>query len=315
MKIINIALSLLALAATVASCSDSNDELPMMEPQSEISASFRLSMPNEIGTRADGDVENSTFMLEWTIFDVTDGNPKIFSSGSQPLESLADDPTVELQLIKEMQYKITFCAYDSRHRSFAHYEDGKIIVDYSAAGSIQLGDDLFTGASDTFKATRDLYVKEVKLTRPFAQLNWGSSDLDAVTVAPYLDGTFAAVTVENGLYQTLDLLTGEYSDPVEGAVTFHNFDCGEQKEKSQGISMFGEGYLLLASNLLLVGSEASVNCKMTFTGNVEAVATVSNAPMKRNYRTNIYGSLISDPRSLILSIDESFLGNKDFTGF
>lgn len=317
MKTINIALSLLTMAAAMASCSDSYDELPVAEPQTEITASFRISVPTEAGTRADGDEATGQYTLEWTVFDVTDSaNPKIFIKDSKTLESLSAEQTLELQLIKEMQYKITFCAYNAGHQSFAHYDEGKVMVNYSAAGSIQLGDDLFIAASDTFKATRDLHEETVTLTRPFAQLNWGASDLEAITVSPYLEGTTACVTVESGLYQTLDLLTGEYSDPVDGAFTFDAFDCSKLPDVEHDIPMYKEKYRLLASNLLLIGeNSATIDCKMTFSGNIDAVAEVKNAPLEKNFRTNIYGGLISDPASLNLSINDYFEDGKDVTSF
>lgn len=319
MKTINVALSLLAIAAAVASCSDSYDELPVAESQTNITASFHISVPTETGTRADGDEVSSQYILEWTVFDVTDSaDPKIFIKGEKSLESLAADQTVELQLIKEMQYKITFCAYDNSHKTFAHYEDGMIKVDYSKAESIQIGDDIYTAASDSFEAVKDMEEIKVTLTRPFAQLNWGASDLHAITVSPYLNGTTACVTVESGLYHTLDLLTGEYSDPINEAFTFKAFDCGNLTEVDQdhGIPMYQDKYRLLASNLLLIGDNpATINCKMTFSGNIDAVATVANAPLEKNYRTNIYGGLISDPASLNLSINEYFEGSEEVTNF
>lgn len=317
MKTINIASSLLVMAAAFTSCSDTYDELPAVDSQEEITASFSISVPAEAGTRSDANVAENSYTLEWTVFDMTDSeNPKIFTSGKKSIESLSASQTIEVRLIKEMIYKITFCAYDSTHQSFARYDKGKVRINYAEAKSIQIGDDLFTGFTETFMATKEIYKKSVVLRRPFAQLNWGSSDLEAITVAPCLKGTSASVTVGSGLYQTLDLLTGKYSDPMDGEFTFRAFDCGDLPKVEHGIPMYQDQYRLLASNLLLVGdSPVAVNCRLAFSGNVEVVAMVANVPLEKNFRTNIYGGLITNPASINLAINEYFEKSNDVTEF
>lgn len=316
MKTINIALSILAAAATLTSCSDYSDEIPANINRTPAKASFHISIPTESGTRADEEVSGTDYTLEWTVFEITDnGDPKIFTAGTKPIESLSAIQDIDLQLVNNTQYKITFCAYDDNHRSFAHYDNGKVKVDYAAAGSIQIGDDLFTGSSAVFRATGEDHTESVRLRRPFAQLNWGSADLESSTVSPYLSGTKASVTVEATLYQTLDLFSGEFSDPLAG-FTFSEFDCSKLSEADHGIKMYEKDYRLLASNLMLIGSgTATVNCKMTFTGNVEAEAMATNAPLTQNFRTNIYGSLISNSAEISLSISEFFEDGINVTKF
>lgn len=309
MKTINIAISFLAMASIMASCSE---ELPLDEPRSEATASFSISVPSEVGTRADANPLDGVLTLEWTVFELTDnGSPRIFTSGTRPIESVSEEQTLELRLSTGMQYKITFCAYNNEHRSFAYYDNGKVKVNYAAADIIQIGDDLFTGCSSIFTANDEGHDETVVLRRPFAQLNWGASDLETPTVAPYLKGSTGSVTVESELFQTYDLFTEEMIDPVDGSFTFKEFDCSILSNETLGIPLFETKYRLLASNLLLIGKDkTTINCKMTFSGNVEAEAVVSGAPMAPNYRTNIYGGLISDPRSITLSLENSF----DFDG-
>lgn len=316
MKTINIAISILAAVASLASCSDYSDEIPANINRTPAKASFHISIPGESGTRADEEVTGADYTLEWTVFEITDkGEPKIFSTGRKTIESLTAIQDVDLQLVNDIQYKITFCAYDDNHRSFAHYDNGKVEVDYAAADSIQIGDDLFIGASASFRATGEDHTESVRLSRPFAQLNWGSADLESSTVSPYLSGTKASVTVEATLYQTLDLFSGEFSDSLEG-FTFSEFDCSRLSDADHGIKMYEKDYRLLASNLILIGSGTStINCKMTFTGNVEVEATVANAPLTPNFRTNIYGSLISNSAGITLSVNEFFEDNINVTEF
>lgn len=316
MKTINIALSILAAAASLASCSDYSDEIPVNINRTPAKASFHISIPTETGTRADEDASGEVYTLEWTVFEIDDkGIPKIFSTGRKPIESLTAIQDIDLQLVNNTQYKITFCAYDSTHRSFAHYDNGKVIVNYAAADSIQIGDDLFIGVSEAFRASGEDHTESVRLSRPFAQLNWGSADLESSTVSPYLSGTKAFVTVEATLYQTLDLFSGEFSDSMEG-FTFSEFDCSKLSDADHGIKMYEKDYRLLASNLLLIGPEsATINCKMTFTGNVDVEATVSSAPLTPNYRTNIYGSLISNSAGITLSVNEFFEDGINVTNF
>lgn len=292
----------------MASCSE-DIEIPGNGGDPKVS--FKVSMPRELGTRADGETTSHLNTLEWSLFEVRAGGEKhLVYTDDRQLQDVSQIENIELSLVKGATYKVTFCAYDRENRSFASCDDGVVTVDYTAAGNNQTGDDIFVGCSNEILADNETHEVPIVLHRPFAQLNWASSDLEAASVMPYLVGTSARVTVRDGLYTTLDLFSGEISGEVETPVSFPLFDC---ETISEGNFDAGDAadYKLLAMNYLLTGTSTSVvSCDMEFSGKTNLTVTVENASVAPNFRTNVYGSLISDPANLQIDMSRAFADNK-----
>lgn len=309
MKSGNIISSAIISLMLMASCSE---DIEISGNGGDPKVSFKVSMPRELGTRADGETTSHINTLEWSLFEVRAGGEKhLVYTEDRQLQDVQQIENVELSLVKGATYKVTFCAYDRENRSFASCDDGVVTVDYTAAGNNQTGDDIFVGCSNEILADNETHEVPVVLHRPFAQLNWASSDLEAASVTPYLNGTSASVTVKTGLYTTLDLFSGEVSGKVEGPVSFPTFECDDLNNGIFETSDETNDYKLLAMNYLLTGTESSIiNCEMNFSGKVSLTTSVENASVAPNFRTNVYGSLISDPANLQIDMSRAFADNK-----
>lgn len=272
---------------------------------------FRVALAPQ--TRATfGDSRTASLdRLQWSVFEVgrdgsltyvADGSAAAFADGSS-LET-----TVSIPLVTGHTYRVAFCADNAASR-FATFAAGKLHVDYSGAASNDADADCFTGLSTDVTVT-GATSQSVTLSRPFAQLNWGTGDLDNDAVKKALPDLKARVTVSAGLFATYDVVTGTVSDPVSGPVTFADVALSALPDADFPVS----GYRLLAMNYLLTGN-GTINCAITVTNTAKTgdknstTATVSNAPVKVNFRTNIYGNILTTSGNINAGIDPGFNGD------
>lgn len=274
---------------------------------------FTIELPghmNSRGTFGDGTGAGDRAILnnlQWTVFEVgADGTTltKVFSDektgafgGSQTQE------TVMIPLAKGKTYQVAFYADDATN-SFCTYADGDITVDYANGASNTAAEDAFIGKSAVFTVT-GAYNETVTLTRPYAQLNWGTNDLDAKVLQNILPSLTAQVSVKSGLFTKMNVIGGGVSDPVTD-ISFAAVELAADKRPGQTFPVEGTpAYALIAMNYLLTG-DGTVDCELAFNNGLTAV-TVNAAPVKVNYRTNIYGQLLTAPGNFNILVDNNFV--------
>lgn len=129
-------------------------------------------------------------------------------------------------------------------------------------------------------------VTEVTLYRPFAQLNFGTDDLEAAAAAGITPGT-TKVTVKQ-VATSFNLSTGATTGTVDATFDF-------AARPNETLTVEGKDYAWMAMNYFLVpNNEANVNVEMTVNTNKQPVTVpVTSVPVKKNHRTNILGSLFT----------------------
>ena len=154
---------------------------------------------------------------------------------------------------------------------------------------------------DAFYTVQEIKVDgnatvNVKLTRPFAQLNIGASDFGLAANANYVPQTSY---VKVPVYTTLNLATGEVVETDPAVKTFAYATIPSQDEV---FPVDNDKYDYLAMNYLLVGENETVDIEFGHSAldaqsvdfsNLENSRKVGSVPLKRNYRTNIYGKLLT----------------------
>lgn len=170
-----------------------------------------------------------------------------------------------------------------------------------------------------FAVEKDLVIsgpvsKTVTLTRPLAQVNIGTLDeLKAgATTAPAIDlsGATSKVVVKDvptvfaPLATTPETMFSGASD-----VTFEAAAVPTEK-----LSVKGVEYDYLAMNYVFAPAEGTI-CNLTaefcLTG-MEPISLSSPAtPLKRNYRTNILGKLLTSTADFIVVVDPAFAGDEE----
>lgn len=281
--------------------------------------SFTVSLPAEMGSRAFGD-GLSAQNLYVAVFEEGNTTALIsnFAGGSNAEEIQGNTKfangslttTINIQLVKGKKYDIVFFA--------ENFEDGKegnpyavsgttLTVDYAKMGCNSENYDAFY-AVESFTSTGTPH--DVTLNRPFAQVNIGTDDLAAARAAG-LDVASAGVKFTN-LPTTFDMKAGE----TGSATTEATFAATALPTAADGsFPVAGYDYMVMAYVLAGDGAQPKStidNVGMLLNADTETwQGGYANIPVQRNYRTNIYGSLLTNPENFTVTIDPAFGGSID----
>ena len=280
-----------AIVALFATSCQENDFIANSGATSTVA--FTVSTP-EIASRAYSDGTTAT-ELQYAVYDETGA---ILPDLTETEGEIHGSTTVELKLTTGNKYYVIFWAAEPNAPYTVDLATKTMAVDYD--GVLSNNENL-----DAFYAWKEFIVtgaqtETIELKRPFAQLNIGTSDYAASTSAGYTP-EFSSVTVKN-IYNTLNLWNGEVNNEVE--VTFDY--AAIKKDERFPVA----GYEYLAMNYLLVASQkALVDIEFGYTETDEAAAktrTVGSVPVQRNYRTNIYGQLLTSDVDINVEIKPAY---------
>lgn len=211
--------------------------------------------------------------------------------------------TVTIPLVKNSSYKIAFWAQADGAPYTYSTSDKTIKVSYSGAEANDETRDAFFSYESV---TADGSVHPVTLFRPFSQINIGTNDLDAAQKAG-MTVTKAGMTI-SGVADTFDLVSGNasLSEGASGNVTFTATTLPATPN-----TFPVDNYDYLAMSYVLVPSttdtpKATLNVGLLVNDGVTAFATYDNVPAQRNYRTNIYGSLLTNKEVFQVTINPIF---------
>lgn len=254
-----------------------------------------------------------------------DINSRAYSSGQQATvlqyavyEKVGDEFTI----VNPDEYKKTDATISMRTQlSFRLLTDHTYTFVFWAAGEdapyeVSLADDGATmtanyegvtandDALDAFFACKELTVNgdlqmDVKMQRPFAQINIGTNDYASAAKLGY-EPTQSAVTVSN-VYTELNLITGEADNEQTVALGYADIDTTEKfpVAEHQYIAM---AYVLTNADKQLVDVTFSHKA-----ANGDAKSrTIGSVPVQRNHRTNIYGQLLTNVVDPDVEIDPGF---------
>ena len=274
----------LAAAFAMVACQTDINEVGVVAG-GEVDVTFEVGTP----TRAYSDGTTAT-VLQYAVYEGDDANATLLPNLTEDDAVINGSAKVELKLVTGNTYTVIFWAAAPNAPYSVNFvgaqsqylKDAKMEVAYTGALSNDENRDAFF-KSHTFTVT-GAQTETIELRRPFAQLNIGTSDYVDSANAGYTP-TKSAVTVKN-VYTTLGLWEGEVSNPVE--VIFATAPIANE-------SFPVAGYEYLAMNYLLVDSDKEVvDIEFTYSDDVDAkTRTVGSVPVQRNYRTNIYGQLLT----------------------
>ena len=262
---------------------------------------FNLSTP-EISTRVYGDGKNAT-VLQYAVYDAYG---KELTDLTKTDGTINISTTVNLQLTTGNTYSIIFWAAAPNAPYEVNFANKEMTVDYNNVVSNSETLDAFY-AYHTFEVTGvQEQTESVSLMRPFAQLNIGTSDYAISQKAGYVP-TKSSVTVKQ-VYSVLNLVDGEVYGETEAVYAMNDIPTGEK------FPVAGNEYL--AMNYLLVPADNNlVEIEFTHTnGSKEKTYTVAAVPVQRNYRSNIYGDILTSNVNVNVDIRpdvKSFVTNSE----
>lgn len=306
--------SFLALAAlgalTFTSCSD--DIAPdKIQDGTEVSVRLTAQLPGEIGSRAVSD-GLKTENLRYAVYELdATGAPVFVSDGTATFNGTLQT-TVDLKLLSGRGYQFVFWADKTGADDVYTFnkEDRTITVSYTGVKANDEDRDAFFGKYEIAKVSGPI-TDEIRLTRPFAQVNIGTDDWETAQSMGVNkeEAPVKLSTVTTKAYESFNLFTGE----VTGEIKEVNFDYAELLPNVYTVAS-GEDYetlvtkvdgetkyfVYLAMNYILMApDQETVDVSFAYKRNDADVndykLEVNNVPVQRNYRTNIVGSLLTDP--------------------
>lgn len=294
----------IALMGALAMTSCSNDDVMNNAPDTGSTITFTATLPADLQSRAFGD-GTQTKDLHYAIYEAGTKTLVFASEGGVPQATLVkiDEKNFSLSadLVKGKSYDFVFWA-DATGNNFYTFDP--------ASQSVSINYDKLVANDDTrdafFQTVKDINVTgsasyNVELRRPFAQLNILTDDIAKVTATGTTLGDIT-VTVSDA-YSTLDLFSGEATGLKGAAVSF-----AAPRAEGEIVSVNGKAYDVLSMNYILTGSDIEGGNVQTAqkelfdvtvdindnNGTKLQTINVSNVPVQRNYRTNIYGSLLTN---------------------
>jgi hypothetical protein len=308
-----VALSVLA----VASCTKEN-------AGAEATMTLKVNIPEAV-TKAYGD---GMFADKNLIIGVFDENGvekfrKVYVWSPSKFED-----AISIRFMVGKKYQMVFWAqYGEAYGKPETMPLDQITLDYARSNREDL--DAFWAHVPVFEVKTD-FDMAVTLHRPFAQLNFATTvgDMNESVADPDLAGLHnkAAVTVKN-VANTLNLFTGEtcyidannHSEAAGAAVIIPDTEFPKVKVMQDGkevevyptIQVEGVTYEIVAMNYILVADSGSKDGKTTVDLKLqvgEFELSVPNAYMKRNWRTNVVGELLTAEGSFKVNIDPIFEG-------
>lgn len=265
----------------------------------EATVSFQVGTP-EIATRAYSDGRTAT-VLQYAVYDEngTELEKLTVTNGE-----IHGSTTVNLQLTTGNTYSVIFWAAAPNAPYTVDFGAKTMTVDYTNAVSNDEDRDAFY-KYHTFTVT-GAQTEIIELRRPFAQLNIGTNDYAASKSAGYTP-TESKVVVRN-IYNTLNLVDGVVTGEEEVVYGYNDIDTTE--------TFPVDGYKYLAMNYLLVAKDQGViDVEFSYTdGSNEKTRTVGSVPVQRNFRTNIYGQLLTSNVDINVEIKPAYDGDYNNEG-
>lgn len=286
-----------AAALLVTSCNDEMDN--GLKTGDEGTVTFTAQLPSEMGTRAFADGLTAKH-LQYAVYEAGQSTPlPVFGDEATVVgeaEMVNLKKSVTLKLTSGKSYDVIFWADATTDSPYTfNPASQEVSVDYSKVNNNSDNCDAFF-KKETITVSGNQSV-DVKLTRPFAQVNIGTDDFDAAK-ASGLEVTQTEVVAK--AFATLNLATGEVSDEADRTFTMKAIPTA-----SDGEFPVAGGYKYLSMDYLLVGADkATVDVAFNYGG--PQSRTFTNVPVQRNYRTNIYGSLLTNTTDFNVVIEPAF---------
>lgn len=297
----------------VAACQKEN--LGEVAPDGrEAEVKLTLTSP-QIGTKsyADGQTVNKVFVHVYQqdaagnlkyIAPAAAGEP---ATPSQVVDMTGGAAKYSTRLVTGQKYTFVFwaeCLGTATSPYTYDPENKTVTVSYTGMAGNDETRDAFCNVLKDVEIT-GAYSSDVKLYRPFAQLNFGVTSEDyAAAKAAGLEVTAAQVKLTNAA-TSLNLLAGTVSG-AEDVI----FDAAALPTET--LSAAGATYKYVAMDYVLVGKAAKtlsdVTLTLTATGTQSTTPefTYSNVPLQANYRTNIVGNLFTSPAEVNITVDPAF---------
>ena len=307
-----------------------------MEGDSKVT--FSIEIPEDVATK--GDISDGK-TVDQLVYEVYVGDQVMYEGSVDIATPGSRQFVLELDLVTNQTYDILFWAqkkgtyfYNTDNlRDVRTGYDRISIPDPHYFGYIYRDQannenrDAFCGSRIGFKATGISTSETVKLYRPFAQINFGSSPKDWEKAKPFIteNGLKSRMVISN-VPTRFNVKEGDIINSDYQRVTFAYTLCPASEDKDgkndfekEYIRYNDTNYAWVGMNYIFAPKDestlSSVSASFVHDKNNESSAIVKeviNVPFKQNYRTNILGEIFTGGNKFTVVIEPDFV-NDDYT--
>lgn len=306
-------------------------EDPILTPNADGNVTFTIKAPGSLGSRADlanfGTGTTAT-ELEFYVYELDkDGKViKMITSDKDNYKMSNLETRVTMNLVNGKSYGIVWFAQAKNHPYTYDKDNHTITVNYKDMSHNREFRDAFYEYT-TIMNVSGAIEETVTLNRPFAQINFGTSDFCTeednkvnydILVNAFGDANFSTLKtqlVTADVPNVLNLMTGEVSGSkkVECQATARPVDYKFPYQPKDKDGKEVQTYDHLGMNYVLAPKSALLDLEFNIYNGTELYSTVevASAPIKANYRTNIFGQLLTSSADFKVVIDPIFVNDKE----
>lgn len=299
-----------AMALLLSSACSSDDELSRGNGN-EALVSFNVELSGGMQTKA---ISDGTTAKNLTVHVFDENGTYLKDLGQEEVKFTDKKASVSIKLVKGKTYDFLFWASVKDNSPYSFGADGKTItVNYDGAKANDESRDAFLGVVKD-KVVEASFEENVTLKRPFAQINFLTDDIEKAGEGGLTidENTQSSILIPS-VAETLDPFTNTVKDFTEA-----RFEAAVIPASSEQVMIGEKEYRYLGTTYFLVGAEGeSDNAgmeKATLDRAELEVGSgvklkVENVPVQWNYRTNIYGSLLTANGKFNVEIEADYTGD------
>ena len=313
MKKIIFSAAVMVSAFFAASC-----QQEMLETQAGgNTVTYTVDVPSAIATKAIGDQITAVDKVYYEVYraaDVEDLSKTPVYQGEKPV--INNSASFDLEFVKNQEFVVLFWAQNSAlvntdvtsEEGMYNINDLRQIQLVNPGAANNYAAQVFAG-SDRVSNCASAANGNVTLTRPVSQINVYTTAASLIFGDVTISLEKSSMTVA-GLYNTYNVAAGNAVEAAANMVTFEytSADVPNATADDAALRYVGMNYVGFAPK---AGTTVTVDFAIK-TNEVEAIThSVSNVPVKPNYRTNIFGNLISATANYNVSLNDNWLENPD----
>ena len=270
--------------------------------------SFNVELPAEINSRAYSDGLTAR-KLTVAVYDASGTELTALRQDNLTFDAGTLTKPVTMRLANSRTYKVVFWVQAATAPYTFDTTNHKVDVDYDAtthSTPIAANSDLY----DAFFKCEDVDVngsitRTVELRRPFAQINIGATDYVAAANAGWVTEQ-TSVHVDN-VYSTLDVLDATVSNPVTDGYTYTLTAKPDESVDGRFPATGVDAEYQSMVYVLTRDEQSLTDVEFKAQDGAEVITrTYANVPVRRNYRTNIYGNILTEEANFTVQIVPTF---------
>ena len=266
-----------------------------------VDVTFTAALPAEMASRSFGDGTTAK-NLSYAVYEAGDASKALITGEVKNAFDAELKANLTLKLAKGKAYDLVF---------FADAEDAPYVFTASNAQvSCNYTVDALANkeSRDAFFASRlNLVINDdaretITLRRPTAQVNIGAADYAAAEKAGFKVAKSSVVVTST--YSTLNLLNGSVTGANAMSATMNTIPADTEvfPVANVDVDYVSMNYLMVAADKDLVTVEATFESEKGET----ITRKFLNVPVQRNYRTTIYGNLLTQDADFTIVIEPTF---------